>query len=282
MMWTLIAAAASALIAPPAALTLDRVPPVPAALREATQPYLEYRSAAVVDWNPRTHGLLIATRFGNSTQLHEVARPGGARVQVSFEDEPVASGQFAPHGGDTLVVSKDAGGGEFFQLYTLANGHLTLLTDGRSRNEAGTWDREGRTFGYTSTRRNGTDSDIYLIDPRDPKSDHMVAKLAGNGWAVTGFAPGGKTALVEQRHSIASSDLFLMDTASGALTRLTPEAPATAPVSYDNPRFGPDGQVYATSDVGSDFQRLGRIGRDGRFTPLTPGVRGDVERFEVS
>ena len=274
----LAAQPAGPVVAPPAALTLDGVPPVPVALRAATQPYLEYRSATVVDWNPRTHGLLIATRFGNAVQLHEVARAGGVRTQLSFEDEPVTSGAYAPHRGDALVVSKDVGGGEFYQLYTLNAGRLTRLTDGASRNEGAVWDRDGNRVAYTSTRRNGTDSDIYLVDPRDPRSDHLVAKMTGNGWRVAAFAPGGGQALVEHSPSVEQSEVYEMDVATGAMTRLT----APGKVAWSGPTYGPDGTIYLTSDVGGEVARLGRLGRDGRFTPLNPEASWDVEDFAVA
>ena len=222
------ASAAAQTVSPPSAMTLDHVPPVPLALRAATAPYLEARSASVEGWNPVTRGLLIATRFGNSVQLHEVARPGGDRTQISFEEEPIAGGSYAPHRGDALVVAKDVGGGEFFQLYTLKAGRLTLLTDGKSRNEGAQWDREGQRLAYTSTRRNGTDSDIYLVDPRVPGSDRMVAQVTGNGWRVAAFAPGGKQAVVEHAFSVERTELFMMDTDTGAMRRLTPEGAKVA------------------------------------------------------
>ena len=270
--------AAAQTVSPPVALTLDRVPPVPAALRTATQPYLEFRTAAVAGWNPRTHGLLISTRFGNSPQLHEVNVAGGARTQISFEDEPVVAGSYASRRGDVLVVSKDLGGGEFFQLFTLAAGRLTLLTDGRSRNEGATWDREGNRLAYTSTRRNGTDGDIYLIDPRNPNTDRLVAQVAGNGWQVAAFAPGGRRAVVEHTLSVEQSELFDLDVATGAMTRLTP---AGQTVAWSGADYGPDGTLYVTSDLGSDFARLGRLARDGRFTPLNAD-NWDVESFAVA
>jgi hypothetical protein len=121
--------------------------------------------------------LLIATRFGNSVQLHEVAGPGMDRTQISFEEEPISGGSYAPHRGDVLVVSKDVGGGEFYQLYTLRAGRLALLTDGKSRNEGVRWDREGARLAYSSTRRNGTDSDLYLIDPRLRQRDPLCGSL---------------------------------------------------------------------------------------------------------
>ena len=86
--------------------------------------------------------MLIATRFGNTTQLHRVAMPMGAREQLSFEVEPVG-GSWSPNG-DVLGVQKDIGGNEFFQLYTLAGGQLRLLTDGRSRNKFGAWSHDGQ------------------------------------------------------------------------------------------------------------------------------------------
>ena len=53
--------------------------------------------------------------------------PLGMRRQVSFEAEPV-SGTWSPKG-DVLLVSMDRGGSEFYQLYTLKDGRLTLKTD---------------------------------------------------------------------------------------------------------------------------------------------------------
>ena len=279
LIMTPIPAAADNSVPAPAALILDSVPPVPTALRIATQPYLEYRSAAVVDWNPATHGLVIATRFGNSTQLHEVARPLGDRHQISFEDEPITAGSFGRRAGAPFVVAKDIGGGEFFQLYTLAAGRLTLLTDGKSRNEGAVWDREGQRLAYTSTRRNGTDSDIYMVDPRDPASDHLIARVTGNGWRVAAFAPGGTKALVEHYRSVEQSELFELDIASGAMRQLTPMG---AKVAYASPAYGPDGSIYITSDQGSDFARLGRLGRNGQFTALNPETNWDVEEFAVA
>jgi dipeptidyl aminopeptidase/acylaminoacyl peptidase len=272
-------AARAQMVSPPPALTLDQVPPVPAALRDATAPYLESRSATVVGWSPTTRRLLIATRFGNSAQLHEVAGPGMERRQISFEEEPIADAAYAPVRGDVLVVAKDTGGGEFYQLYTLKAGRLSLLTDGRSRNEGARWDREGRQLAYTSTRRNGTDGDIYLVDPHDPRSDRLVAQVNGNGWRVTDFAPGGKEALVEHDLSIERSEVFVMDTGTGAMRRLTPQGPA---VAWTGAAYGPDGAIYVASNEGADFARLGRLEAGGRFVPINPETKWDVEDFAVS
>jgi dipeptidyl aminopeptidase/acylaminoacyl peptidase len=262
----------------PAALVADGIPPVPAALAARTRPYMEFRTAGFSGWHPRDRSMLITTRFGNTAQIHRVAMPMGAREQLSFEAEP-ANGSWSP-AGDVLAVQKDVGGNEFFQLYTLAAGRLTLLTDGRSRNEMGPWSHDGRWLGYSSTRRNGTDSDLYVVDPRDPATNRMVAQVRGGGWAITDFSPDGRRAVAINYISITKSNLYLLDLASGAMT---PIGDPDRDIAYGAAAFAPDGTLWTTSDEGSDFQRLGTIDlASGRFTAAITGIPWDVETFDIS
>jgi dipeptidyl aminopeptidase/acylaminoacyl peptidase len=271
-------AAAPAAVEKPAALVADGIPPVPAELASRTRPYMEFRTAAFDGWNSRDRSMLIGTRFGNTVQLHRVAMPMGAREQLSFEAEPV-SGGWSPNG-DVLVVQKDVGGSEFFQLYTLAGGRLTLLTDGSSRNEFGAWSHDGGLVGYSSTRRNGTDSDLYVIDPRRPATNRMVAQVQGGGWQILDFAPDGRQAVAIQYISITKSNLFLVDLAGGAMR---PIGDQSRDISYGSAQFSADGSLWAVSDEGSEFQRLGRIDRaSGRFTPVITDIPWDVENFDIA
>jgi len=273
-------AAAAQTVEKPAALVADGMPPVPAALAAATRPYLEYRTATFEGWDARDGSILITTRFGNTSQVHRVLAPGGDRTQISFEADRIASASAAPKTGDVTVVQKDVGGNEFFQLYTLKDGRLTLLTDGKSRNEFGSWSGDGRLIGYSSTRRNGTDSDLYVIDPRDPKSDRMVAQVDGGGWQFLDFAPGNATAVVLEYVSITRSRLWSLDLATG---RMTPIGDHAKEVAYGGGAFAPDGTFWVTSDEDSDFQRLGRIDlATGRFTPVPNAPNWDVEEFAVA
>jgi hypothetical protein len=97
----------------PAALVADGIPAVPDELAVKTRPYMEFRTASFVGWHPTDKSMLIATRFGNTAQLHCVAAPMMARKQISFEGEPVSNGSWAPKRGDIMLVQKDVGGGEF-------------------------------------------------------------------------------------------------------------------------------------------------------------------------
>ena len=272
-------AAAPAPAAPkPAALEADGIPAIPMSLVEATRPYMEFRTAAFVDWDPVTKAMLIATRFGNVSQLHTVKGPGMARTQISFEPEPLR-GTYLP-GDGTMVVTKDKGGNEFFQLYTLKNGKLTLLTDGKSRNGLSAVSKDGKLIAYSSTRRNGADTDLYVMDPRDPKTDRMVKELKGGGWGVAGFSPDNKFAVVANYVSVTKTNLFWLDLASGAMT---PIGDHKKQISYGGGRFAPDGSLWVTSDEGSDFQRLGTLDpKTGKFTAKSPEPKWDVEGFDIA
>ena len=263
----------------PAAITADGVPAIPATLVDSVRPYLENRFAVFQSWDPVRHAMLITTRFGNAQQLHTLARPGATRTQISFEAEPVPGGSYSPDG-KTLLVGKDIGGNEFFQLYSLADGRLHLLTDGKSRNTGAVWSRDGKTIGYSSSRRNGTDSDLYLIDPANPTSDRKLVELQGGGWRFGDFAPDGKTAIVINSQSVEKSDLYTIDLATGVLTRLNRPGPNA---SYNGAKYAPDETIYVTADVGNDFQRLGTISARDGFKQLVAGpAEWDVDEFDIA
>ena len=66
----------------------------------------------------------------------------------------------------------------------LAAGNVTLLTDGKARNTGGVFAHDDNRFAYSSTRRNGQDTDIWIMDATDPKTDHMLLQIEGGGWNV--------------------------------------------------------------------------------------------------
>lgn len=264
----------------PEALLADGLPSIPDELSVQTRPYMEFRTASFAGWHPTDKSMLVATRFANTTQIHRVAGPMLARKQISFEAEPVSNGQWAPQTGDVLIVQKDVGGGEFFQLYALRDGKLDLLTDGKSRNAFNAWSQDGELVAYSSTRRNGTDSDLYVMNPRDPSTNKMVAQVQGGGWAISDFAPDKKTAIVSQYRSVTNVDMSSLDLASG---QMTPIGDHQKDVAIGGAEFAPDGTLWVTSDEGSDFQRLGTMDiKTGAFTPRGPTEKWDVEAFDIS
>ncbi len=280
-----LAAQRAEVITPGENLVTDGIPALPAALKEEVRRYTEYRSAGLVDWHPVRREVLISTRFGNTAQLHRVASPGAARAQLTFYDEPVGGGSYQPVHGNYLVFSRDAGGNEFSQLYRmeLPSGRVALLTDGQSQNGGVRWSRRGDRIAYGSTRRNGADRDLYVMDPLDPASDRRVAEVSGGGWSVQDWAPGDDGLLLLETFSVNRSRLWWLDLASGARRLLTEDQPGDT-VSRGNGRWRPDGKgIYLLTDQGSEFRRLAEVDlATGRLTVLTPAIGWDITGFDLS
>lgn len=164
---------------------------------------------------------------------------------------------YPPRTGDYFVFSRDAGGSEFLQNYRfdVATGETTLLTDGKSRNSLGIWSTAGDRLAYTSTRRTGKDNDIYVIDPRHPRSNRLLTPVEGGGWFLSDWSPDDRQLLVGQSISANESYLWLVDAQTGAKTLLTPKG--KQPVRYGGGIFSKDGKgLYVVSDRESEFQRL--------------------------
>ncbi len=274
-----------AFVTPPEGIVADGVPKIPLTLVDSAGRYSENRAAFVTDWHPQRREMIIGTRFGNTYQTHLVKMPGGARQQLTFFPEPVYGGRFQPTTGEYMIFQKDIGGGEWYQLYRydLATGDSTLLTDGKSRNVQGPWSTKGDRIAYTSTRRTGQDSDLWVIDPANPKSDRLVAQLKGGGWEPAAWSPDDSKILVNEGISVNETYLWLFDAATGEKSELTPRS-AAEKVAYSNPRFSRDGKgIYFTSDNQSEFQQLRYLDLATKQRKvLTGGTPWDVDEFSLS
>src|SRR3954462_11959317 len=250
-------------VEPPENLVVDQAPAIPDELARKIGPYLEARTATFWDWHPVRREALIGTRFAETMQAHQVAFPGGARKQLTFLPEPVAGATFRPRSADYLVFQQDTGGGEFFQLFRMDPNSPapTLITDGKSRNEIGPWSKPGTLLAYSSTKRNGRDSDIYAMDPENPSKARMLLQVSGGGWSPLDWSPDDTKLLLLHYVSINESYLHLLDSRSGTPRLLTPkrERDGDEKVSYANAKFSRDGNVvYFTTDYKSEFMQLTR------------------------
>jgi dipeptidyl aminopeptidase/acylaminoacyl peptidase len=268
-------------------LVVDGVPAIPGELPEQVGRYTESRAATVQDWHPTRAEMLIATRFGDTNQIHQVTQPGGARTQLTFFPDRVEAGSFEPTKGEYFIFTKGVGGAEFFQnyRYDLATGDITLLTDGKSRNGGPTWCNKGDRIAYTSTRRNGADTDIYVQSPTDPKSDRLLAELKGGGWGVVDWSPDDKQLLVLEEISVNESYVWIFDAQTGAKKEVTPRpAEGAEKIAYGSALFSKDGRgIFVTTDRESEFQRLAYVDlASGRHTYLLPDVKFDVDNWDLS
>jgi dipeptidyl aminopeptidase/acylaminoacyl peptidase len=266
-------------------LVVEGIPKIPAALAEELNRYSEIRSATLASWHPTNREMLINTRFADTPQIHQVSFPGGARTQLTFFKDRSFGATYHPVKGDYFVFSKDIGGNENFQMFRfdLATAAVTLLTDGKSRNTGGIWSYSGDKFVYGSTRRNGRDVDIWMMDPAIPKSDRQLVQLEGGGWSAVDFSPDDRTVLLAEYISANESYLWLLDMATGERTLFTPKGGAEK-VFYGDARFSRDGRgIYVITDRDSEFQRLAFVElKDRQYRFLTDHLKSDLDRFDLS
>jgi dipeptidyl aminopeptidase/acylaminoacyl peptidase len=266
-------------------LVIEKVPQIPVAIDEQTRRYGEFRTAALLDWHPSRHEMLIATRFGDVAQVHWVKMPGGARRQMTFYPDRVLGAQFEPKG-RYFVFTKDVGGGEWYQFYRqdVEGGDVALLTDGKSRNTGLVFAHDDGRIAYSSTRRNNKDTDLWTMDTADSKSDHLLAQLDGGGWSASDWSHDGKKILLVNEASIQRSDVWIVDAVSGAKSQLTERQTPATEVSYAQPRFSLDGRgIYMSTDLDSEFHRLAYFDL-ATMKPkfLTTSIPWDVEEFDLS
>ena len=261
-------------------LVVSGVPEVPESLTERLRQYQNTRSASVRGWVGDE--LLIATRFGQTAQLHRVRNPLGARSQVTFFKEPVTQAFLPPATNQRgFVYARDVGGSEFYQLFFFdwASASSTMLTDGKSRYSSVVWDRQGERFAYTTTERNGRSWDIHV---RSLAGDRQIALETDAGaWGAEDWSPDGKRLLVSRYDSINESYAYQLDLDTGGFVPVLDEA---LKVAIGAVLYAPDGKgVYFTSDLGAEFMRLHyKDFATGDIDVLTGDVPWNVEQFVIS
>ena len=77
----------------PPAIETAEVPPVPAALVQQLEQYMDVRAASFAGWDPAGKGLLIRTRFGNSPLFF---RSATARCAAAFASSVTLAGTGCP------------------------------------------------------------------------------------------------------------------------------------------------------------------------------------------
>ncbi|MBX3183176.1 MAG: S9 family peptidase [Polyangiaceae bacterium] len=262
-------------------LILRGTPPVPEALRERMSRYNEARSATSFGLSPDTKSMLIGTRFGQTTQLHWVRQPLGARTQLTFRDEPIGAASINPVDEAHLVYLADRGGDENYQVYSFnrRSGETVRLTDGTSRHLGVVWHPSGTRVAYASNARNGKDMDIYVGSSREPLEAKRVLEREGH-FIPLEFSRDGGLLLIGHYVSINDSRLYLFDLQQERLIRVSPEEPAAhlpATLSIAG------NQVYRATDRDGEFKQLELYDlRDQKTTKLTSDLPWSVEELALS
>jgi dipeptidyl aminopeptidase/acylaminoacyl peptidase len=266
---------------------LDGTPEVPEALHARLQQYLETRSATVQEMSDDGRAMLLTTRFADTAQLHLVSMPMGARRQLTFSSEPVYGAAFYPNDEHSVLVHEDVGGSENYQLYRLdlRTGRRALVTDGRSRNIEFLFSRDGARLLYVSNARNGRDMDIWTSDGTGP--GELFLERSGD-WHLVDLTRDGSRLLLSEFVSITDTRLYLVDVATRAVTRISPEDRVGADRAA---AFSADGRtLYVVSDRATEFAELYEVSLTdvahlsdvSTWRPLTRAIPWNVEEVALS
>jgi dipeptidyl aminopeptidase/acylaminoacyl peptidase len=263
-------------------LVMENIPEIPQQLKDRIFQYQNTRSASLQDWL-HDGGILISTRFGETAQFHKVQKPGAYREQITFFNEPVGGATLCPDKNKNIFLfTKDVGGGEFYQIfsYDLDKASYKMLTDGKSSNGGVNWNNKGDKFSYFSTKRNGTDWDIYIADLNNPENAEMVLSEGGS-WGAGDWAPDDKSIIVGKYVSANESYYYTLDLATKKLEQINP---SSEKIAYGGALYSKDGKgIFITSDENSEFQRLRYYDlKTKKFTVLTSDINWDVESFTLT
>ena len=267
-------------------LVLEDIPEIPENLQKQYQHYQNVRSAQFVDWLPGGEGILMATRFGNTSQLHTVQSPGAYRKQITFFEEPLENASFSPSTKyKGFLFTKDSGGNEFSQIfwYNRDIRRSEMISDGKSRNFGISWSNKGDRFAFTSTRRNGKDMDVYVSDMATPKKAELkIDKGNGHYWVAVDWSPDDTEILIIEYISNLESNAYRMDVATGKLTRINKKSKEKAlfsPLAWDTS----GNYIYALSNRDSEFLQLVKYDIEkNKSVLLSKGIKWDVDEFTIS
>ncbi|TAL30478.1 S9 family peptidase [Phenylobacterium sp.] len=259
-------------------IVYDGAPATPAALQAAIAPYYNARTATFQDWLP-DGSMLITTRFGDTYQVHRVARPGGARTQLTFFPEPINNARVLP-GTSTYLYPRDVGGAEYYQAYIRTlTGAETQLTAPNTRNQSFVFTRDGKTVVWSQVTPGDPNYDIVLADPANPAGRKVIHEGTGSIGPLD-ISPDGKTVLAGRFHSQAWVELFTLDVATGKLTPIGPNRK----IGYQGAAFVDGGAgVLTLSDDGAEHTRPVVIDvKTGKVRDLEPDAKWGSEDMDVS
>ncbi len=261
-------------------LVLENIPPIDPALKARLERYQHSRQATFLDWLA-DGSLLIATRFGDTEQVHRIAAPLGAREQLTFYADPVERAR-AARAGSGFVFLKDQGGNENAQLYfQTGKAGVRQLTHGDFIHGSPVWAHDGRRVAFYGNDRDPLSYDVYVADVTSGVAPQLVVGGHEDTWYPLDWSVDDRMLLVWKYRSISESYLYLADVATGTLTALDESG---RKVGIHMAKFAPDGRgVYEVTEEDGEFAQLkykDPVTHQSRS--VAPASLWDIEDFDVS
>lgn len=262
-------------------LILDGVPTIPPVLVERVAPWLQARSARFSGWLP-DGTMLVTTRFAEANQLHRVSAPLGAREQLTFGAEVLASSSSsAPGTAGVPFATADAGAAPQLWVWRLADHGLTRVAGSGVRTDAFVWSPDGKIVAVQGIAADGLHQDIVAFEPGGNLQARLFVAAGVRSWRPLDWSPDGARLLLENEANPQQSELWLADTATGGIAQIALPSP---PGRVRAARFAPDGRgIHLIAQFGEDYARLQYFDPVANtLRPLTAEIPWDIESFAVS
>ena len=294
-----------AVLAPPANLLVQGVPPVPMALVREVERYTDFRGHGFLDWHPSRREMLVSHRpaGGSTAQLFRIAAPGAEPERLTDTGDPINTAYYEPGDGRYIVYEQAQGGNEVVQLYRLdlATRRSTLLTDPNQRHNFETWLHRHAAAGQprpparllhlsvpldrtaAGGSRAQVQSQIWLLDPLQPEARRLVAELPGSGWGAQAVSHDDRLVALSKYVSATEAEVWLLELASGQRRQVLPAAGQPAGF-YMAASFSPDdGALMVLTDRSGEFRELQRLDlASGQFQRVTGHIPWDVDGGDAS
>ena len=265
-------------------LILEDIPVIPQRISDDISRYQNIRSGSFQNFNEDGTEMYISTRFGNVSQLHKVKKPGGARFQLTYFEEPIGSINRQPDG-EVIAFTMDAKGNENAQVFILnpKNGEYKMLTDGISRNGSPVWSEDGEKIAYRSNKRNGASNDVWITSVDDKnKSEMILESQDGTSWGAIDWSNDNKKILIQNYISVSNSKIYSIDVESKTKSLIigsNDKKSVNIGLNFDNDDKG----IFFITNEFSDYRNLAYKNiKTGQVTLITNDIRWNVDSFVLS
>lgn len=259
------------------------IPPVPASLAREVQPYMGIYGLPLAGWDPVKREVWLKG-LSSVTWISTITIPGAEpKIGTYLQAGGIYDVYYQPQG-KYIAYTRDNDGNETFQLYlyNIESHATTLLSDGKSRNTEPVWSHSGERLIYSSSPTGAQGVSLRTINPFEPKSDRLLLQSAGGYLKASDWSPDNKQAVYCDFTSNTTSTLWLIDVATGAKTRLSPQT--SREELYDFPQFSSDGKgLYVITNHDSDVRRLAYLDlQTKQFKYPSDHIKWDVDEFQLS